>query len=90
MRDYVITATIGNRRWYWGGLNDKRASLWFSFPAGAEKRQSLQYMQTIARTRLPSDINFVNGELSTKVPVDLRAEEAQSVDPASSDLFRSA
>ena len=89
MRDYVITATIGHQRWYWGGLNEKRASLWFSFPAGAEKKQSFQFLLTVARTRLPSDHNYVNGVLSTKIPIDLRVEEA-SDDPASSDLFRSA
>ena len=89
MRDYVITATIGNRRWYWGGLNEKRASLWFSFPAGAEKKQSYHFLLSVARTRLPSDNNYVNGVLSTKIPIDLRVEEA-SDDPVSSDLFRSA
>ncbi len=87
MRDYVITATIGNTRWYWGGLNDKRASMWYSFPAGAEAKQSYQFLLAIARTRLPSDLNYVNGAVSRRIPIDLRVEEVFD-NPISSDIFR--
>ncbi len=76
MTDYVITANIGGQRVFWGERDSKRASLWYSFPTAAHTNSNYHMLLTIARTRLPADVNYVNHNLATKIPIDLRVEEA--------------
>lgn len=83
MKKFRIIANIGGIKCYWGERDSKRASLWYTFPTVAHTSECFQFLQTIARTRLPADINYVNGELSRYVPVCLLVEEV--LNPITSD-----
>lgn len=83
MKKFRIIAKIGGVKCYWGERNERRESLWYTFPTVAHTHPCYQFMLTLTRTRLPSDVNYVNGDKTNYIPVDLFVEEAP--DPATSD-----
>jgi len=72
---FVITAILGTKRVYWGGQNDNLESIWFTNIEAAYKVPGRHYMNIQVWQKLPDDVNHLDGQRCTTVPVDLEVEE---------------
>ncbi len=74
---FVISATVGTKRVYWGGRNNNQESTWFTNIGDAYAVPGRHYMNLMVWNHLPDPVNVVDGERLTYAdkPTELKVED---------------